>query len=314
MKKLCVLSASLLLLLLTATTANAWMKVACVFCDANTNGIIDAADSPLSGVNVVVTNTSGTFITNGVTGAQGCVILDLPVKEDSYVDFIDSSSLPSGTTQVKPPFNQFSVSANNFNVTNYFLVKSPVCVPPPMTNHCWLTGGGTIGALKQRPWFSFGGVVYPGCKATAAGGGNWNVIDHVNKLHFKATTITVVQCGNLPGFPPGSKSPKTPSNFIDFSGSGTLKGIGGNKTNFGPVFFYARAVDLGEPGKGVDQLYVHVYTAAGDTRLLISSDTAEPDVIAPVTIRSGNLQLHISGCDKQNASTPSNGSTTVHKK
>ncbi len=48
---------------------------------------------------------------------------------------------------------------------------------------CWLTGGGTVDKSKGVPHFSFGGVVNPGCSPTAAGGGNWNVVDHFLQIH-----------------------------------------------------------------------------------------------------------------------------------
>ena len=66
----------------------------------------------------------------------------------------------------------------------------------------------------------------PGCKPTAAGGGNWNDIDFGQNLHFKGLTIQVVDCGNVPGHN-GSNSPKSPFSFIEFQGVGTLKGIAG---------------------------------------------------------------------------------------
>jgi hypothetical protein len=297
MKSILSLVLSGFVLLAAGNTSQAWWKVVQVYCDVNGNGHIDSADTPLSGVGITVTNLSGTYVTNFTTGPDGTFIVKLLNDPDTYVDFV--SGAPAGTTAVLPAFNTFSTTPDNIWITNSFLIENPNCVvPPPTQADCWMTGGGTTGTIGSPPIHSFGGVVFPGCKATAAGGGNWNDVDHVNKLHFKGLDIVHVACGNLPGYPPGSSSPKTPFNFIDFAGTGTLKGIGGNTANFGTVFFTARAVDLGEPGKGVDQYYLRVYDASGTTLLLVSATPSDPTAISPVTLRSGNIQLHISGCDK----------------
>lgn len=295
MKKLSLcLGAGLLVLFGSVANSHAWLKVGHVFCDANTNGAIDRVDVPVPGVLVVVTNLSGTFSNAAVTMRDGGFVIPLPDQPEVFVDFIAPSTLPSGTTEVRPSSFTFMTASDETIVTNNFLIENPGCVPPPpaTNNQCWLTGGGTIKAKKGQPIETFGGVVNPGCSPTAAGGGNWNNIDHAAKLHFKGLTIQVVNCGNVPGYPPGSKSPVTPFNFIDFQGVGTLTGIGGNKANYGVVNFYARAEDHGEPGKGVDRYYLRVFDSAGNTLLLVSANPANPLDVAPVTISTGNLQLH----------------------
>jgi len=283
----------------SAVTCNAWLKVGNVFCDANTNGIIDIGDTPVQSVLVVVTNTSGTFSNANWTTAEGLFIVELPDLADSYVDYVHPLTVPFGTTAILPVFNTFSVTSNAMVFTNSFLLENPACAsvqppPPPNTNSagCWLTGGGTIKSGKGKPVFSFGGVVNPGCSPTAAGGGNWNVIAHQAKLHFKGLIIEVVDCGNVPGVRPGSKSPKTPFNFIEFQGTGVLSGIGGNKVDYGAVSFFAHAEDLGEPGHRTDRLYLRVYDGTGNTLLLISGETANPLDVSPVAISTGNLQIH----------------------
>src|SRR5439155_4374367 len=109
---------------------------------------------------------------------------------------------------------------------------------------CWLTGGGQsydhAGHLH-----SYGGVINPGCSPTAAGGGNWNDLDHTNEYHFKGQLITVVQCGNVPGIPPGSSSPKTDFNYILFKGTGEMFPPGSNKGT--PVTFFGFYEDRHEP-------------------------------------------------------------------
>jgi hypothetical protein len=78
---------------------------------------------------------------------------------------------------------------------------------------------------------------------------------------------------------------------INFSGSGILKGFGNNKTNYGSVYFTARAEDHGQPGRNSDRYYLRVYTSDGVTRLLVSGDQANPTNIVTGPISAGNLQL-----------------------
>jgi hypothetical protein len=279
------------------SASQAWLKVGGVFCDANTNGLIDAGDAPVPSVLVVVTNMDGTYSNANWTTAEGIFVVQLPNEPGTFVDYIHPLTLPPGTTQVLPGFSTFSTSTTDTIVTNYFLLENAECVnvppPPPPTNGlCWLTGGGTIRSGHGQPTHSFGGVVNPGCSPTAAGGGNWNDVWHAGKLHFKALQADVIACGNLPGYPFGSRSPRTSFNYIDFQGVGTLKGISGNHADYGVVNFSARAADLNEPGKGRDQLYLRVYDTSGNTLLLISSNPSDPLDVAPVAISTGNLQLH----------------------
>ena len=284
-----------LLLAASAVKSNAWHKLGTVYCDANTNGIIDTGDTPVQGVLVVVTNLSGSFSNASWTLSDGSFVIDLQDEPDLYVDYIHPSTLPANTLAVLPAFDAFATTPDQSIITNNFLIENPGCVgvTPPSTNTgCWLTGGGTIKGGKGQPIHSFGGVVNPGCSPTAAGGGNWNDIAHAAKLHFRGLTMQVVDCGNVPGLPPGSRSPKTPFNFIEFQGTGTLKGIAGNRADYGAVNFFAHAEDIGEPGHRVDRLYLRVYDGLGNTLLLISADAANPLNIAPVAISTGNLQMH----------------------
>ena len=135
--------------------------------------------------------------------------------------------------------------------------------------------------------YSFGGVVYPGCSPKAAEGGNWNVVDHNNGLHFQGQQIVVDSCSGVP-----TKSPKVNVNIIDFHGTGILSGIGGNPAETVAVTFVGRGVDNNEPGHGNDQLYLRV-TIGSSTVLLIGNSAADP-----ATISTGNLQIHTSSCGK----------------
>jgi len=116
-----------------------------------------------------------------------------------------------------------------------------------------------------------------------------------------------VRCGNVEGIPPGSESPVTPYNFIEFTGTGTLKGIKGNKVDYGTVYFFGRCEDRNEPGSNgqrdgafKDRYFLHVYAdpgnPAGSTLLLVDVDH-NPATVDPVTITDGNLQIHVSSCD-----------------
>src|SRR5258706_7020083 len=307
MKVVRILTASLLILAAGVATSNAWLKAGHVFCDANQNEQIDTNDIPIPGVLVVVTNLSGTYSNGTSTSAEGAFVLALPDVSDTYIEHLHPSTLPADAIFDTPPQGvyTFTLTDGQNSFFGDFLVSSSACTnvppppPPPGPGGCWLTGGGTIGTGKGVPEHSFGGVVYPGCKASSAGGGNWNDVAHKLRLHFKGLQIVRVDCGNVPGIPPGSTSPRTPFNFIEFQGVGTLKGIGGNKADYGAVYFFARAEDRGEPGKGVDRYYLRVYDANGTTLMLISADPANPLNVAPVPIATGNLQLHSSGCEKK---------------
>ncbi len=302
----------------------AWHKSGKVFCDANVNGVIDEDDVPVQGVLVVVTDGAN-FTGSAVTAEDGSYYIQLKDTPDTYTAYLDPNTLPKGTTAVDPQTETFTTSgATPSFENNNFLIRSRSCVP----NVCWLTGGGAIvdpdlgipvAEIRPKnnngkvPDIAFGGNVYPGCSPTAGDGGSWNHINRDLKLHFHGTTIQVVRCGNIddPNVPPGSDSPKTPFNFIEFQGVGWLKGIHGNKVDATIVYFFARCEDRNEPGsKGahdgalVDRYYLRVAADANPDTLpiiLIGSGNpptkeGDPDVV-PVPITDGNLQLHVSGCD-----------------
>ena len=192
-------------------------------------------------------------------------------------------------------FNIPTINGSNF-VTNNFLIRNPQCLIVPLGNNmCWLTSGGAIRSRGGLPIFNFSGVVNPGCRGSETGG-NFEAVWRPGNLRFRAIDIAVVNCGNLPGLPPGSMAPRTPYNFIDFEGVGTLKSFTGNRTDHGIVRFSARAVDGGQPGRK-DRLYLRVFDGADRTLLLISGNPANPLDVAPLNLSSGNQQLHVSGCD-----------------
>jgi len=155
--------------------------------------------------------------------------------------------------------------------------EKPGETPPPKKGFCWLTLGGQIRDGDENTVYSYGGVVYPGCSATAAGGGNLNVDDHVTGLHFKGLDIINDGCSGVP-----TRSPRVTVNIIDFHGTGTVADDGGNKI---PVTFAGRATDINEPGHDIDELALTVTDLDGN--VLISFDEI---------VDTGNVQIHQSSC------------------
>ena len=172
---------------------------------------------------------------------------------------------------------------------------------------CWLTGGGLKGTDGFGHLNSFGGNINPGCSPTAGDGGNWNDVNHTAGLHFSGRAVEVVRCGNVEGIPPGSESPVTPVNFIEFTGTGWVKGVAGNEADYPLVYFWGHYEDREEPGSGGqpdplyrDRYFLHVYTNPADpngsTVMLVDQD-ADPTTMDPIVVDHGNLQMHFKPCD-----------------
>ena len=111
------------------------------------------------------------------------------------------------------------------------------------------------------------------------------------------TDIEVIRCGNVDGIEPGSESPVTGYNFIEFQGVGWVQGIKGNKIGRVPVTFQARVEDRNEPGnerasdgEDIDRYWLRVDGPDG-----VGFEVGTQD--EPITITGGNLQLHESSCD-----------------
>lgn len=188
---------------------------------------------------------------------------------------------------------------------------------------CWMTGGGvkfeplvgddlaTIpngngnGNGGGGPKDTVGGVVFPACNADPSRGGQWNHVAHRDKIHIKGNDVDVVNCGNVPGIDPGSDSPVTPFNFIEFEGTGTVSGIHGNKIGVIPITFFGRVEDRNEPGNeqsatsgdDIDRYFLRVRDADGNLVYLVDVD-GNPDTVDPITITGGNFQIHASSCDR----------------
>lgn len=306
------------LVLGSAGMASAWHLDGHVYCDASPL-------LPLAGIQVNVVNTGGgaPFSGSATTDADGFYFIPLPETPDS---FLASLALAVDESVIAPASGDFAFATNaiDFAFTQNWVVSSPRCA-----ERCWLTGGGAkfcqitgtdLGECKRE--HSWGGNVNPGCSPIAGQGGEWNDVAWALKLHFHGTAMHVVRCGNVDGIPAGSTSPATPFNFIEFTGTGTLKGIKGNKVDNGTVYFFARCEDRNEPGSngqhdgaGKDRYFLHVYSnpadPAGSTLLLVDQD-GDPTTVDPLIITDGNLQIHISSCDVPTASaTPASGTSRL---
>ena len=289
---------------LSGATAYAWHLEGRVTCPNGT---------AFEGVVVNVADRSGGgFNGFGVTDSEGFYVVWLPDVPGSFTAILDPETLPPDAIIKSPaPPAEFATTADDWWPTVDWVVDSPsLC-----GGACWFTGGGAkidplidIPVATKGKLHSFGGNVYPGCSPTAGDGGNWNHVARGDiKLHFKGTSIRIVECGNAypPAPPEGSTSPRTPVNFIKFEGTGTLKGIQGNKADFGTVQFFAYCEDRNEPGSQgahdgalIDRYYLRVWNVDSEgkevVRLLINGPDSDFD---PVPITDGNLQLHASSCD-----------------
>ena len=311
MKIACKTGIILVALLVTSMTARAWHLSGQVKC---VNG------STFNNVIVKVNGLSclGAFAGEASTDSEGLYYMDLPDCDGSFIATIDANSLPLDATITSPAtgtavFDTSGATEADKSEVVDWLIDSAVCGQAA----CWFTGGGTkidsilrIPVAEKGTKNSFGGNVNPGCSPTAGAGGNWNHIARDLKLHFQGKSIQVVNCGNVTPPPdPGSSSPKTPFNFLECVGTGTLKGIQGNKANYGTVTFFARFEDRNEPGSKnanagalIDRYFLKVVDGGGTKRLLIDANGVDDGNVDPGEITTGNFQIHISSCD--NPPTP----------
>ena len=269
-----------------------WTTSGFIFCDANQNRQIDSGDVPLPGVLIVITNLSGTYSNADFsTTPDGGFIIQLP-GPDTYVEYLHPATFPADASPIIPATGTYSYTFTVGVISNFegnFLISSTNCVnstnppppPPPATNKCCMTGGGTIVKGKGQPAYTFSLEVFPGDTSSGVDNGKLDIVAHAMRLHLKGDVFEIVNCGEE-----GS------CQFVEFQGAGTLTGIAGNKANYGVVYFYARAEDCGEGKNKNDKLYVRVYTADGNTLLLISGDANNPTNVSPILTSTGNLQFH----------------------
>lgn len=302
-KHLFTVAATAALAVVLAGSAMAWTLCGRVLCDDGT--------LPVSDIVVQVTSSNPAFTGSAVTGDDGAYCIVLP---DGNTTYVTTLILYNGETVISPASGSatFTLDEANPNFTQDWIINAPNC--GQKEGACWLTGGGAkfspladLYVGDAGKWNNFGGNVNPGCSPYAGDGGNWNHISNLLNLHFQGRHIEVERCGNVEGIPPGSESPVTPFNFIEFTGTGTLKGIKGNKADFGTVYFFGRCEDRNEPGSNgqrdgafKDRYFLNVYSNPGDpvgSSLLLVDVDGDPATVDPITITDGNLQIHITSCD-----------------
>ena len=290
-------------LCICSSQALAWQVCGRVICDGS--GL------PIEGIVVQVSSSDNSFVHATATDENGqyCIVLpDVPKNFESTLLLYHGESIitPAGGSYL------FSTTDNDNQFTRDWTLNAEGCGQQE-EGQCWMTAGGAkfiqiiddyVGDSDK--WNNFGGNVYPSCSPLPGNGGNWNHIANNVNLHFQGRDITVLRCGNVEGIPPGSTSPETGFNFIEFTGTGTLKGIKGNKADYGTVYFFSHCEDRNEPGSngqrdgaGKDRYYLHVYKSPADpngTTLLLVDLDHDPSTIDPVTITDGNIQLHDSSC------------------
>ena len=305
----CIVTAALFV---GAGSAQAWHAHAVVLCDINENGSIDSADPSIENVDVHVENLGGGFVESETTDAQGDAWITLPDYPDDYRMYLDPATLPSDAVVVVPAGGTsfFSTTEANDSVEREFLVDSEICRSPDDPGLCWMTGGGVkfersidLDMATHGPKDSLGGVVAPGCDLDPSEGGQWNHLAHSLKIHFQGWTVDKVSCFNIDGVEPGSESPVTPFNTIEWDGMGTIAGIHGNKLEKTDVYFWAQVQDRNEPGNeqgaksgaDIDRYFLHVFSDPANpisSTVFVIDEDGNPATVDPITITGGNLQLH----------------------
>ena len=305
-----------LLLLFAASNSYAWHVKGNVLCDVQPNGFIDALDTPFPwvGVNVEL-YPSGVLEGSTVTDANGYYFVTLSDFPETFQIYLDPSTLPADATIVLPSAGSeiFTTSDADRRFDVDFLVDSAVCREPPQDG-CWMTGGGVKfepiireDLAQHGPRDTMGGVIFPSCSGEPSAGGQWNHLGHHAKEHYQAFDVHRVRCGNVEGHPPGSDSPVTPYNFIEWEGTGRMQGIRGNQSEYEVVNFFGRAEDRNEPGSegpaaggNIDRYFFHAWiTGPGGTQITVFCVDEDEDcsTVDPRTISGGNLQLHYSSCE-----------------
>jgi hypothetical protein len=216
----------------------------------------------------------------GNTDNNGFVTLE-PTANGTWHVCVDSSTLPAGATLSQTCQD---VDFEGTDIPVEFDLSGPFCAGTPAA--CWETGGGTLDKAKGKPVWTFGGVIYPGCSPTAAGGGNLNIVNHISGLHFKGTDFVVDDCRGV-----STKSPKVTVNIIDWHGTGYVSNADGSKRM--PVTFVGTFRDAKESGANADGLYIQVLDLSGNLVFQIGGGPDDLDLLT-----TGNVQIHQSSCGK----------------
>jgi hypothetical protein len=128
--------ASLLIFLVAASPALAHHVSGTVYCDQNSNGSIDAGDTPIAGIKAVATSLDAVpgQQADTFTDANGAYYILLFARTDRYL--VNLTDLPGGLTIVVPSGGSYTVqiitaSANDHVDGLDFLVQG--CAPPTTT-------------------------------------------------------------------------------------------------------------------------------------------------------------------------------------
>lgn len=285
--KVRVIAVSLLAAALSAVTASAHILVT-VSCPTSGNSA--------AGIHVCATlSTDGSQQVCGDTDINGFVTLVVPFiaaspADTTYHVCVDTTTLPAGATLSKPC--QDITFTGDAELPAQFDLGGPFCSGTPSA--CWETGGGQIDSDgdgdKDSPCeWSFGGVIYPGCSSTAAGGGNLNIKNHVTGAHFKGENFTVIDCRGGP-----DKSPKVSVNIIDFIGTGEVTTSAGTVN----VTFVGTFRDSHDSGANADGLYLQVTGPSGTIADFAIGSPPSNGLDNLFLLSTGNVQIHQSGCGK----------------
>jgi len=233
----------------------------------------------VAGIQVNATRSDGLGPFMGFTDATGLASVCVP-SADHYT-FCVVSGVPPGTTVSGC---QDVLTIDGPNPTLEFDLSGALCGAPP-GQFCWETGGGTLDKVKGDNVWTFGGVIYPGCSPTAAGGGNLNIVNHVTGLHFKGENFVVDDCRGT-----SDKSPKVSVNIIDWHGTGEVTDAAGDNI---PVNFVGTFRDSHDSGANADGLYIKVTDQHGTLVFQIGGGPDDLDLLT-----TGNVQIHQTGCGK----------------
>jgi hypothetical protein len=131
-----------------------------IFEDTTHTGQFGPGNVPLSGVLVIVTNTSGTFLASGFSSAsRGNFAIDLGTSTDTYVEFLEPMTLPAGAVVELPAGGvyTFTPGPHNTNFLGNFLVRTGTS-PPPQPK----TSGFVFLDVNQTGQFGSNDVGVPG--------------------------------------------------------------------------------------------------------------------------------------------------------
>jgi hypothetical protein len=239
--------------------------------------IVCPNNTGVGGVTICATREDGAGPFCATTDSSGLASITVP-SVDLYTFCV--TDLPKGVTLVgNPCVNVHTVDGPNPPLE--WTVNSPNCVPGLF---CWETGGGTLDKVKGDNVWTFGGVIYPGCSPTAAGGGNLNIVNHMNGLHFKGENFVVDDCRGA-----SDPSPKVTMNIIDWHGTGEVTLAGATI----PVTFMGTFRDSHDSGVNADGLYIQVLDLNGNLVFQIGGGPNNLDLLT-----TGNVQIHQTSCGK----------------